>query len=57
MLSATESATIDIANLRGLRKGHPEDQDELEGVVEGCLVSKKRNPYWYSNTYGTSRQR
>jgi hypothetical protein len=28
-------------NIRGLRKSHPEDQDKLEGVVEGCLASER----------------
>jgi hypothetical protein len=31
--------------VRSLGKGHPEDKDELEGVVEGCPVSYRTIRY------------
>ena len=31
-----------LPDLPGLRESHPQDEDELEGVVEGCCLSIKR---------------
>jgi hypothetical protein len=49
----------DGANLPGLGKSHPEDQDELEDVVEGCAIRSAWAPgrSLVICTYGTSRRR
>jgi hypothetical protein len=35
--------SIGLENLRSLGESHPEDEDKLEGVVEGYSVSKESN--------------
>jgi hypothetical protein len=47
----------DQPDLRSLGKRHPEDEDKLEGVVEGCLVSKESDRPGKRGTHGTSRRR
>jgi hypothetical protein len=35
--------SVGLGNLRSLGERHPENEDKLEGVVEGCSVSKESN--------------
>lgn len=41
MMLVVDHTSRVLNNIRGLGKGHPEDQDKLEGVVEGCSASGK----------------
>jgi hypothetical protein len=47
----------DQMNLRSLGESHPEDENKLEGVVEGCSISNESNRVWEWGTHGTSRRR
>jgi hypothetical protein len=47
----------DQMNLRSLGESHPEDENKLEGVVEGCPISHGPNRVREWGTHGTSRRR
>ena len=46
-----------VGDLPSLREGHPENQDKLESVVEGCDQSGIGQSGGSAWTYGTSRRR